>query len=140
MGVDAIAALLFGRLFDRSGIRVMVIAAMIGAGFPPLVFLGGNAPAIVGVAMWGGVLGVMESVMRAAVSELAPPDRRGSAFGVFHACFGLTWFLGSAALGLLYDYSIPGLILCSSVLQLASIPLFLQADGALRRRRLSVLR
>jgi predicted MFS family arabinose efflux permease len=55
---------------------------------------------------------------------MIPPERRGSAFGVFNAGFGLAWFAGSAALGALYDLSIPALIAVSMGLQLVAVPLF----------------
>ena len=55
---------------------------------------------------------------------VVPPEKRGTAFGVFDIGFGLAWFVGSAAVGLLYGRSIPGLVAFSVVLQLAALPLF----------------
>jgi hypothetical protein len=43
--------------------------------------------------------------MRAAVAQMIPQARLGSAYGVFGAVFGVAWFVGSAALGALYDVS-----------------------------------
>ena len=40
MGVDAIAALFFGYLFDRKGISILVVASLFSMLFPPLVFFG----------------------------------------------------------------------------------------------------
>ena len=53
MGVDAFAALIFGRLFDRFGMSVLLFAAIISAAFAPLVFLGGFAMLVTGMALWG---------------------------------------------------------------------------------------
>ncbi|MDP3066555.1 MAG: hypothetical protein Q8N08_07440, partial [Methanobacteriaceae archaeon] len=53
MGVDALAALIFGRLFDRLGVVSMAIATLIAALFAPLVFLGSFYLAILGMALWG---------------------------------------------------------------------------------------
>ncbi|MCR4401072.1 MAG: MFS transporter, partial [Syntrophomonadaceae bacterium] len=72
MGCDALAALVFGRLFDRIGLTVMALAAGLSALFAPLVFLGGPAAALAGSALWGVGMGAQESVMRAAVGALAP--------------------------------------------------------------------
>jgi hypothetical protein len=41
--------------------------------------------------------------------------------------FGIAWFLGSAAMGLLYEAYLPVLIALSVGLQLASLPVFLLA-------------
>jgi MFS family permease len=125
MGVDALAALVFGRLFDRRGLSVLVVAVLLSALFAPLVFLGGLAAALVGMALWGVGTGAQESIMRAAVAEMVPPDRRGAAYGIFNTGYGIFWFLGSVVMGLLYDVSIPLLVVFSMVAQLAAIPLLL---------------
>lgn len=124
MGVDALAALICGRLFDRSGIPVLIIASLISCLFAPFVFLGGYYGVFIGVACWGIGMGSQESIMRAAVAEMVQPERRGSAYGVFNTGFGIFWFLGSALMGVLYDFHLLALITFSVVMQLASIPFF----------------
>jgi MFS family permease len=125
MGVDAIAALIFGRLFDRRGIPVLVLSAVLGGLFAPLVFLGNFAVALIGVALWGVGMGAQESVMRAAVAGMVRPERRGTAYGLFNTGFGISWFVGSALMGILYDFSLPTLIVFSVIMQLAAVPLLL---------------
>jgi len=125
MGVDALAALLFGRLFDRIGIPILIAASLISSIFAPLVFLGGFHFALLGMALWGVGMGAQESIMRAAIAGMVPMNRRGSAYGIFNTGYGIFWFLGSALMGILYDISIPPLIAFSVVAQLASIPLLL---------------
>ncbi len=125
MGVAGLGGLVFGRLFDRVGLSVLIAASLIAALFAPLVFLGGFTVALVGMVCWGIGLGAHESVMRAAVANFVPANRRGSAYGVFNAGYGLFWFLGSALIGILYDISIPWLVIFSVAAQLASIPVFL---------------
>ncbi|MEX2299738.1 MAG: MFS transporter [Bryobacterales bacterium] len=132
MGVDAVSALVFGYLYDRIGISVLVAVSLISSLFAPLVFLGGFRTALLGMALWGTGMGAQESVMRAAVARLVPPDRRGSAYGFFNAGYGVAWFLGSATLGALYDMSLTAVIAFSVVAQLASIPLFLLAKKRLK--------
>lgn len=126
MGADALAALLFGRSFDRVGLSVLIFASVISMFFTPLVFFGGGPFALIGMGLWGVGMGAQESIMRAAIAEMVPANRRGSAYGIFNASYGVLWFLGSALMGFLYDISIPSLVLLSVALQLASIPLFLR--------------
>lgn len=125
MGVGGIGSLLFGRLFDRVGIAILVPLTLISALFAPLVFLGGFWGALVGVALWGLGIGVHESIIPAAVGQMVPVQRRASAYGLFTAGYGVFWFLGSATLGILYGISFPALIAFSLVAELAAIPLFL---------------
>lgn len=123
MGVDALAALLFGRWFDQRGLIILALAAFLSAFFAPLVFLGGFGLALAGMALWGVGMGAQESVMRAAVGGLVSPERRGTAYGLLNSGYGLFWFLGSVSLGVLYDVSLPALIIFSMTTQLAAVPL-----------------
>ena len=135
MGIDALAALVFGRLFDRIGIPVLVIASVLSTLFAPLVFLGNFSFALAGMVLWGIGMGAQESIMRAAIAEMVPANRRGSAYGVFNTGYGVAWFLGSACMGFLYDISIFSLILFSVVMQVASIPLLLACNREKQAQR-----
>jgi predicted MFS family arabinose efflux permease len=123
MGVSGTGSLIFGRLFDRVGISILVPLTLVSALAAPLVFLGGFWAALAGSALWGLGMGVHESIMPAAVAPMAPPQRRASAYGRFTAGYGVSWFLGSALMGLLYDVSLPALIAFSVAAELAALPL-----------------
>ena len=124
MGVDAIGALALGRLFDRIGFYTLILATVISAGFAPLAFLGGFFGAVSGAILWGIGMSAQESVMRAAVAQLVPSERRGTGFGVFHTGYGLAWFIGSALLGWLYDRSVLALVTFSVLAQVAAMVVF----------------
>src|SRR5437879_6764183 len=82
MGVDAVAALVCGRLFDRLGFAVLGSVVLVSLLFAPLVFLGSFGVAMLGMALWGVGMGAQESIMRAAVAGMVPAARRGTAYGV----------------------------------------------------------
>jgi len=123
MGVDAIAALVFGRLFDRYGLSILIISVAFSSLFPPLVFFGNFSIGLAGMVLWGVGMGAQESIMRAFVALTVPPEKRGTAYGLFNTGYGIFWFLGSAVMGLLYDHSLTALVAFSMMAQLASIPL-----------------
>jgi MFS family permease len=125
MGVSGLGSLAFGKMYDRLGIWVLVPLTVIGAASAPLVFLGGFWAALIGCALWGLGMGVHESIIPAAVADMVPQERRPSAYGTFTAGYGLFWFVGSVAIGRLYDISIPALIAFSVAAQIAAIPIFL---------------
>jgi MFS family permease len=125
MGVSGAASLVFGWLFDRVGLVLLIPLTIVSSLFAPLVFLGAFPAAIAGSVLWGIGMGVHESIMRAAVAQMAPPQRRASAYGLFTAGYGVSWFLGSAVMGLLYEVSLPALVVFSVAAELAAIPLFL---------------
>ena len=122
MAVDGAAGLALGSLFDRIGLRAMILATLVSAAAAPLVFLGGFAAAVLGMACWGIGTGAQESVMRATVSQLAPQHRRATAFGIFNAVYGVAWFAGSVLLGVLYDLSIVMVAMVSMALQALAVP------------------
>lgn len=121
MGVDALAALVAGWLFDRLGLVVLSGVALVSALFAPLVFLGNFGVAMLGMGLWGVGMGAQESIMRAAVAGMVPAARRGTAYGVFNTGYGLLWFAGSALMGVLYDMALPVLIAFSVVAQLMAV-------------------
>jgi predicted MFS family arabinose efflux permease len=135
MATSGAGSLLFGRLFDRFGFRVLIGLTFIAALFAPLVFLGGFWPALLGVAIWGLAAGVFESIIPAAITPMVPPDRRASSFGLFTAVYGLAWFAGSALIGFLYDRSIPAVIGFCVVSELLAAPFFLRAARLVGRRK-----
>jgi predicted MFS family arabinose efflux permease len=126
MGVDALAALALGRLFDYVGLRAMALAALISAPFGPLFFLTDSPPLwALAAAQWGVGMAAQESIMRAAVVTMVPRGRRGLAFGLLNAIYGLAWFAGSALMGLLYDISLPALASLAAAAQVAAALLFM---------------
>ncbi|MEN9231996.1 MAG: MFS transporter [Thermostichus sp. DG02_5_bins_236] len=113
MGIDAVAALGCGWLFDRIGLWSLVGAVLVTCGFAPLAFSGRYDLTVLGMILWGIGMGAQESIMKAAVAGMVVPEQRGLAFGIFTSAYGLAWFLGSALMGVLYDWSLPGLVIFS---------------------------
>jgi len=132
MGVSGIGSLLFGHLFDRVGIWILVPLTLIAAASAPLVFLGGFWVALIGSALWGLGMGVHESIIPAAVATMVPHQRRPSAYGIFTAGYGVSWFVGSVIIGRLYDVSLFALIVFSVLAQLVAIPIFVNVNKRLR--------
>jgi MFS family permease len=132
MAVSGAGSLVFGRLFDRFGLRVLIPLTLISAPFAPLVFLGGFWSIVVGSALWGLGMGVHESIVPAAVATIVSKERRPSAFGVFTGTYGVAWFVGSAIMGRLYDLSLGAVVVFCVVLQLAATPIFYAVRNAAR--------
>jgi len=133
MGLDGAAALALGRLYDRIGLSLLSIAALVAAPFAALVFVGNRSLALAGLALWAMGMGAQESVLRAAIGAMAPRDRRAAAYGVFHAAYGVCWFAGSAIMGLLYGVSRAALAGFSALLIAAAAGLFLLAGRRAQR-------
>jgi predicted MFS family arabinose efflux permease len=127
MATAALASLIFGKLLDRIGLPILVLAFGISALFAPLVFLYGSKLELIGMILWGTGLGAQDSCLKAILAGVVPRQKRGTAFGIFDTAFGIAWFAGSALMGLLYDRSIPGLIAFSLSLQFLALPVLAMA-------------
>lgn len=136
MLADACAALILGWLYDRRGYRVLGPVALAGALFPVFIFWADSLWGVaVGACLWGMGMGAQESVMKAVVVSLSSREQRARHFGIFEACFGVSWFLGSWCLGWLYEVDLRVMALCSMGLQLLACALYLRLSFVARVSR-----
>jgi MFS family permease len=135
MGASGAGSLVFGRWFDARGLGVLVPGLLITAVSAPLAMLGGFDLAVAGALTWGLALGVHDAIMNAAVATMVPAHARARAYGYFTAIYGVSWFLGSALLGALYDVSLVALAAISVLAQLAALGPLLAAMRASRDTR-----
>ena len=135
MATGALSGLAFGRLLDRIGWPILLIAFGLAAFFAPLVFLFGRNLELLGMILWGMGMGAQESCLKAIVAQILPSPRRSTGFGVFDTSFGLAWFAGSAIMGFLYEKSMVALVVFSMALQFMALPLI--TKGARDNERLT---
>lgn len=133
MGIDAIFGLAAGRVYDRFqtiakrnnyGLFVLLVIPILAVFVPFFVFSSTLTLIVFGVVLFGLVVGVQETILKAAVADMTPPKKRSSAYGIFSVSFGLAFFIGSALAGLLYDYSIGVLVAFLATIELLAIPIF----------------
>jgi MFS family permease len=136
MAADALSALFFGKIYDRRGMGVLLVALLIVPLCVPLIFSGSLDLLVLGMILYGVGFGAQESIMRAILADMVPYCRRGSAFGYYNAVFGIAWFMGSLAIGMLYGISLGSMIWLSICLQLASVPIlfFVKKEFKFKRR------
>jgi MFS family permease len=138
MGIIGITALIFGRLFDRYGIQVIAIGIVVSLLTLPFGFLGGTIGGYIAVACWATGHGAQDATLRSGISQVVSMDKRGSAFGAFNAVYGVLWFLGSVAMGFLYDRSLLALVIFGSMMQLISAGMFVWLRRPLREAQAAI--
>jgi Major Facilitator Superfamily. len=109
MLVDGLSGLLMGRFYDRSGPRVLLVVP-VAAGVSAIAFTDNATLIWIGVAIWGVVNGVLDSTVKAVVTELVEPTGRSIAFGWLALSRGLGLLLAGVVLGLAYDQSITAVV------------------------------
>lgn len=127
MVTGAVAAPVLGKLLDKVGLPVLLFAFAAPAFFAPLIFLRSAGFELVGMILWGLGMGAQNSCLKATLAKIIPSEKRGTGFGVFDTGFGVAWFAGSATMGLLYDKSIPALVIFSVTLQVLALPVLVMA-------------
>ncbi len=125
MLVDAFAALLFGWMYDKLGIWVLMVSSVISALFSIFIFgFQTLTAAIIGIILWGIGMGAQESILKSVVTTIVSKENRSTGFGVFQTAFGAFWFLGSWVMGMLYDIAPIWLVVFSVCAQLVAVPFF----------------
>lgn len=128
MLVDAGAALLAGRSYDRSGLRVLAVLPLLSvAGLAVL----STRPvwAWAGIVAWGAALGLQESVMRAAAADLTSPGRRGAVFGLLGVAYGVGLLVAGVGLGALYQLGVGWVAAAVVVVEAAALVLLFTKVG-----------
>ncbi|MGB4603396.1 MAG: MFS transporter [Bacteroidales bacterium] len=139
MGVDGLAAFIFGNLYDKKGAITLWIAAIIGLSFAPLVFLTTNITNIViGLILWGVLLGAMESIALAYIADNVEVNYRGRILGIYYTFYGITWFIGSWLMGILYNIN-PKYVAIFSVVILLSAIIVLWRQIKIRKNNENIL-
>jgi len=123
MGVDALMALAIGKIYDKSGFSSLFAVPLLSACIVPLAFSRGFIPVLIAIFLWGMTMGMHETIMRAAIADLAPLERRGVAYGIFNTLYGVSLLLGGVIMGFLYSFSLCWLILFALVMQVFSLPI-----------------
>jgi MFS family permease len=137
-GVDAPAALLSGYAYDKFGIEVLVLPFVFSL-FPPLLAMtdSGLPMLIAAAAVFGLVLGMQESIYRAAVSQLSPISSRGRAYGIFNTAYGIGFLVSGAVYGALIDSGSPSMIVAiyACLMQVVAIASLLKVRSQLKKPR-----
>lgn len=133
MGIDAVAALGIGKLYDifkhrhdnqNAGLNLLIVIPLLTAFMPFFVFSKSINFIIIGVLCWGVVMGIHETIMRSAIADITSLSKRGTGYGIFNTAYGLSMFVGSALLGFLYDRSLHFVIFTIIIFELFALIIF----------------
>ena len=85
------------RLLLGGGLLCLILADLV------LALVSGLAGAFAGIALWGLHMALTQGLMAKLVADRAPPELRGSAFGVFNLAGGVALLAASVVAGLMWD-------------------------------------
>jgi len=132
--VDAPMALVSGWIYDKVGIKFLAIPfalSVLPLAFQSLVGLPG---VILACISYGLVLGMQESTYRAAVTDIVPLGRKGSAYGFFNVMLGAGTFVSGITFGYMLDASVSPLLMLGFVVVAQIIAIALLLGARLEKR------
>ena len=132
--VDAPMALVSGYIYDKIGIKFLAVPFALSV--LPFVFqsLIGLPGVILACISFGLVLGMQESTYRAAVTDIVPLGRRGSAYGFFNVMLGAGTFVSGITFGYMLDASVSPLLILGFVIVAQIIAIALLFGAKLEKR------
>ncbi|HXE31151.1 MAG TPA: MFS transporter [Terriglobales bacterium] len=125
MGIEGLCGLVLGRLYDRCGLFMLSAATVVSLFALPLGFFGGRRAALAAIVCWAVGTGAQSASLRSGIATVVSMNKRGTAFGAFNGVWGVSWFAGSALMGLLLDHSRLALVILGVGAQAASAIVFL---------------
>ena len=125
MLVDGAAAVIIGRVYDSRGLKLLLLMPLATL---PVAFLAFSMSAylvIAGAALWGIVMGMHETIMKAAIADLTHVSKRGLGYGIFNAVYGAALFAGGTVMGFLYTKGgYAAIVIFSLVMEAAAIVVY----------------
>jgi MFS family permease len=130
-----------GALSDRlgryglltAGFAILILADLV------LAFAGNVTGVMAGAALWGLHMGLTQGLLAALVSDTAPEELRGTAFGMFNLVCGIAMLAASVVAGALWDVIGPaGTFLAGALftaVALAALPLVRRKTATIKPPR-----
>jgi len=105
MLTDAVIAVPIGVLYDKIKFKSLYLAPLSALAsailfiYTPTLMGAGEVTARIATyvmaALWGITMGCFETIMRASIADLLPPEKRALGYGVYGLVYGVSWTIGS---------------------------------------------
>jgi len=142
MIADAATALLVGKAYDRlkmkteagtGGLLVLMGIPLITLPLPFMTLSNSTALIVIGMIVFGMVMGTHETVMRSAIADITPFNKRGAGYGIFNTVYGLALFGGAALMGLFYDMNkVWAIIAFTCAAEIIAVVLYLKMSNMVK--------
>jgi MFS family permease len=113
-----VSSLFGGDLSDRLGRRRLIVSGWIlyAAVYAGFAFVSHPGTAWILFIIYGIYFGFAEGAEKALVADLVPPDKRGTAYGLYNLAFGITVLPASLLMGALWSWRGPETAFVASAL------------------------
>lgn len=117
---------------DRIALLIVGLLLLLAADIV-LAYASGMTGLTLGVVLWGLHMGFTQGLLAALIAGTAPPELRGTAFGMFNMITGVTLLFASILAGALWDWTGPqGTFLAGAGFALLTLVGLVVARGRIR--------
>ncbi|GIW48822.1 MAG: hypothetical protein KatS3mg079_298 [Caloramator sp.] len=83
--------------------------------------------------LWGIVMSIHETILKAAIADITTKDIRGRAYGIFYTIYGISMLIGSVVMGYLYEVSTLSTIMFAAICQLVAFIFYFRFKQSLQK-------
>ncbi|MCX8028838.1 MAG: MFS transporter [Brevinematales bacterium] len=103
MILDALVAMPIGLLYDKVGIKVMIVIPVLVILTVVFGFSNHIVLLFIGLGIWGVVMSAYETIIRAYIGDSVSISDRGKFYGIFNTLLGVGFGIGNSLVGYLYE-------------------------------------
>jgi len=124
MAVDGVFAVFIGKYYDKKGFISLVLIPLLSVPVAVFGFSANSILAMMSIILWGCIMSIHETIMRATVADITTISNRGKAYGFFNTIYGIAMFLGSAIMGYLYEYHLHYIFIYVILIEIFALMIF----------------
>ncbi len=125
MGIDGLTAVGIGKIYDKIKLKCLILIPLFSFLIPVFSFTESKTLVGFGIFIWAIVMGIHETIMRAAIADIIPVEKRGLSYGIFNIIYGSGIFIGGVVIGYLYQYVQKLIVPFVFIIEVISFLLFL---------------
>lgn len=137
MTVDGIFAMIAGSLYDKIKVKILFLIPFMSLILPFFYFSNKIFLILIGIIIYGAIIGCHETILKAFISDLIEEKKRGFAFGIFNSIYGFGLFISGWIMGFLFKKNIIFIYFFVSGVEILSIIILLSilSKNALEKSR-----
>lgn len=125
MALDGVFAIFIGKHYDKKGFSSLVLIPILTIPIAILGFSKNSMFVIISIILWGCVMSIHETIMKATIADITSISNRGKAYGFFNTIYGIAIFLGSTIMGYLYEYSLHYIFIFVVIIEVFALMIFI---------------
>ncbi|MDO5852118.1 MAG: MFS transporter [Methanobacteriaceae archaeon] len=91
MEIDGIFAIIIGKIYDKKGNIILYLIPLLTILMILIVFKANFLLAIISMIIWGCIMSIHETILKANIADMVSKSSRGKAYGIFNTIYGFAF-------------------------------------------------